>query len=119
MSSLIRITNPDGSFTFKDSKTGEIVNPNQNNSNSSLSGWLSALGIVYFIASFIIAILFFVNSTATVSTMFGEIRETNEFAIALGITALFNGIIIMLISLALSKLLDSASRMDSNLIDEE
>ncbi len=103
MGKLLRITNPDGSVIFKDKITGEIVNPKQK--TSSLSMCLSALGIIYFIASVIISFILFFNSSVKVNSMFGGSNQTNPITIAINV--LFQGLIIMLICIALSKILDS------------
>lgn len=121
MGRLIRISNPDGSVTFKDSKTGEIIHSKRystgsifNHQQSSiLSGLLYAVGIIYFFVSLLLSFVFFSNSTSKVNEIFGEVNQTNPIAIASGINILVQGLIIMLICLALAKILNIIETIDS------
>ena len=107
MGKLIRYSNPDGTVTFKDSVTGKIIDPKAK--TQTLSGWLSSLGIIYFIVSVIISIVLFANSTLKIKSIVGEVSRTNPIIISVGIIAIFQGILIMLICLAISRILDHIS----------
>ena len=110
MRKLIRHDNADGSFYYTDANTGEKIEVDANkpkHKNSSLSGMLNFFGIIYFLASIIISIIFFVNSTTKINSIFGETTETNLLVVSTGVIILIQGVVIILICLALSRLLET------------